>query len=59
MVAWSKAVCLFKKDTKMLYKLIELMIDELVRVRMGMNSEEFKRDVQDAINSLKKIKRYF
>ena len=43
----------------MLYKLIELMIDELVRVRMGMNSEEFKRDVQDAINSLKKIKRYF
>jgi hypothetical protein len=43
----------------MLYKLIELMIDELVRVRMGMNSEEFKRDIQDAINSLKKIKRYF
>jgi hypothetical protein len=31
----------------------------LVRVRMGMNSEEFKRDIQDAINSLKKIKRYF
>ena len=43
----------------MLYKLIELMIDELVRVRMGMNSEESKRDIQDAINSLKKIKRYF
>jgi len=52
----------------MIYKLIELMIDELVRVRMGMelvrvrmgmHSEEFKRDMQDAINALKKIKKYF
>jgi len=43
----------------MLYKIIVLLIDELVRVRMGMNSDEFKRDVQDAINALKKIKKYF
>lgn len=43
----------------MLYKFIELMVDELVRVRMGMHSEEFKRDIQDAINALKKIKKYF
>jgi len=43
----------------MLYKIIVLLIDELVRVRMGMNSDEFKRDVQDAINALKKIKKSF
>jgi len=43
----------------MLYKIIELVIDELVKVRMGMHSEEFRRDIQDAINSLKKIKKYF
>jgi hypothetical protein len=35
------------------------MIDELVRCRMGTHSQEFKRDLQDAINSLKKIKKYF
>ena len=43
----------------MLYKLIELMIDELVKFRMGTHSEEFKRDLQDTINALKKIKKYF
>jgi len=43
----------------MIYKVIALLIDELVRVRMGMHSEEFKRDIQDAINALKKIKKYF
>lgn len=43
----------------MLYKLIELMIDELVKCRMGTHSEEFKRDLQDAINALKNIKKYF
>jgi len=43
----------------MIYKLIELMIDELVKIRMGMHSDEFKRDIQDAINALKKIKKYF
>jgi hypothetical protein len=42
----------------MLYKLIELMIDELVREAWG-HSDEFKRDMQDAINALKKIKKYF
>lgn len=43
----------------MLYKLMELMIDELVKCRMGTNSEEFKSDLQNAINSLKKVKIYF
>jgi hypothetical protein len=43
----------------MLYKLIELMIDELVRVRMGTHSDEFKHDLQNAINALKTIKKYF
>jgi len=40
----------------MIYKLIELMIDELVKIRMGMHSDEFKRDIQDAINALKRSK---
>ena len=43
----------------MLYKLIELMIDELVRLRLVNTSYEFKRDLQDTINQLKKIKKYF
>ena len=43
----------------MIYKLIELMIDELVRIRMGEHGDEFKRDLQDAINALRKIKQYF
>lgn len=43
----------------MFYKLLELMIDELVKYRLGMHSDEFKRDIQDAINALKKIKKYF
>ena len=43
----------------MIYKLIELMIDELAKIRGGEHSYEFKRDMQDAINALKKIKKYF
>ena len=43
----------------MFYKLLELMIDELVKYRLGTHSEEFKRDLQNAINSLKAIKKYF
>ena len=42
----------------MIYKLIELMIDELAMIRRG-HSVEFRRDIQDAIDALKKIKKYF
>ena len=36
------------------------MIDELVKVRQfGGVSKDFERDMQDAINALKKIKKYF
>ena len=35
------------------------MIDELVRLRLVNTSYEFKRDLQDTINQLKKIKKYF
>jgi len=44
----------------MIYKLIELMIDELVKIRQfdGV-SKNFQRDMQDAINALRKIKKYF
>ena len=38
------------------------MIDELVRIRGALqhqHSEEFIRDMQAAINALKKIKKYF
>lgn len=43
----------------MFYKLLELMIDELVKYRLGTHSDEFKRDLQNAINALKTIKKYF
>jgi len=43
----------------MIYKLIELMIVELARIRRGEHGYEFKRDMQDAINALRKIKQYF
>ena len=43
----------------MIYKLITIMIDELVAYRQGKVSDEFKRDLQDAVNALKKIKKYF
>jgi len=44
----------------MIYKIITALIDELVQYRSGSgNSEEFKRDLQNAINALKTIKKYF
>jgi uncharacterized membrane protein len=44
----------------MFYKLLLLMIDQLIEYRNEkMMSKEFQRDMQDTINQLKKIKKYF
>lgn len=43
----------------MIYKLIDLVMWELVRIRDEHTSKEFQRDMQDAINALEKIKKYF
>ena len=44
----------------MIYKLIDLVMWELVRIRdLDGHSNDFRRDMQDAINALEKIKKYF
>ena len=44
----------------MFYKLLLLIIDQLIEYRNDPSmSKEFQRDMQDTINQLKKIKKYF
>jgi len=44
----------------MIYKIIEMLIDELVVYRNNpANSDTFRSDLNAAIQALKKIKQYF
>jgi hypothetical protein len=47
------------KETTMTYKIISLAIDALIQLSLPANhSGQFKSDLDDAIKSLEKVKKY-